>query len=316
MRLNSFFRNVVAGAVVSLAAFSAQAADFPSKPITLIIPQPTGGGTDIISRAMLAGIEADGLVPQSFIILNKQGAGGSVGTRAVLNAEPDGYTIGVWHSGLVFGKAMDVVDYDHTAFDMIGQTVEVPMSIAVHERSGIDSLEMLINKARSGPVTFATNFGASPHIVPLLLANEAGVEFRFVQTKGGDGKRAAQLIGGHTDAALISVSGLVRFQEKGVKGLVIFSDERHSKAQDVPTSAELGYKTVFTERIVFFAPKGTPQARLDKLAEMFAATVKSETTQSKMAKFGFNLEFKGQQTVTSILDDLNANVTAVKDQLK
>ncbi|WP_126975841.1 Bug family tripartite tricarboxylate transporter substrate binding protein [Frigidibacter oleivorans] len=306
---------LAAAAALAAVGGVANAQDYPSRPITLIVPQSPGGGTDLVARAIQTGVESAGASPQPIVVINREGAGGSAGTREVLNADPDGYTIGIWHSGLVFGKAMGVVDYDHTAFTLIGQVAETAMGIGVSSTSDIMTLPDLIERARSGTVSFATNFGASPQIVPLLLSNEAGAPFRFVQTQGGDGARMTQVVGGHTDAALLSAGGLVRFAEQGVRPLAVFSSEREPVLPDVPTAAESGYDTLFSERLVLIAPPDTPAEVVETLVGYVNTALAQPAAAEQLASLGFNVRFLDGATVSGIFDDLSTDIEAVADQL-
>ncbi|MBM3524814.1 MAG: hypothetical protein FJX57_17850, partial [Alphaproteobacteria bacterium] len=177
-------RTLLAAAVAATLGVPNVAAAYPDKPIRVIIPVVAGGSTDLVARLFQATIDRIKALPQPMAIVNNGAAGGVVGTRMIKDAEPDGHTIGVWHMGLLTAPAMGVVEYDHTAYELIGQIGAVPIGLAVKTDSPIKSVTDLIAaaKARPGEVTAAMNVGLLPHFVPLMLAHETGVKFRFVQS--------------------------------------------------------------------------------------------------------------------------------------
>ena len=120
----------VAAATLPMAARGARASGFPEKPIRTIIPIAPGGQTDVLARLLQQTIDKNKLLPQPLVIVNNAAAGGTAGTRTVRDAEADGYTIGMFHMGLLTAPAMGVVDYDHTAFEMIGQVGRTPIGLA------------------------------------------------------------------------------------------------------------------------------------------------------------------------------------------
>src|SRR5688572_10878368 len=94
---------------------------YPEKPVRMIIPIAPGGQTDVVARLLQLAIDKRKLLPQPIVVINNAAAGGSTGTRQVKESEPDGYTVGVFHMGLLTAPAMGVVDYDHGAFELIGR---------------------------------------------------------------------------------------------------------------------------------------------------------------------------------------------------
>lgn len=124
---------IAAGAVLPAIGGLGHAAAYPEKPIRTIVPIAPGGQTDAPARLVQLTIDKAKLLPQPMVIINNAAAGGSAGTRLVRDAEPDGYTIGMFHMGLLI-PAMGVVDYDHTAFEMIGQVGRTPIGLGVDHR--------------------------------------------------------------------------------------------------------------------------------------------------------------------------------------
>lgn len=213
-------------AALGIAAAAAPAlAEYPEKPIRVIVPTQAGGGMDSTARILQRHIEEQGGV--KLAVVNMPGAGGTIGTRAIMEAEPDGYTIGFWHEGLITSAAMGVIDYDHTAFEVLGSTGYADLGFGVGKDNPIDSFEKLLEAAEADPdsVTCATNVGLPVHFVPLMVADEADVDFRYVQV-GGGAKRMPSVVAAHTDFAIFGALEFVQFEEAGLRPIVIFAEER------------------------------------------------------------------------------------------
>ena len=277
--------------LVVASAFPGFAA-FPEKPIKIIVPTNAGGAMDGIARIFQRAFEEHKLLPQPVVIVNMDGAGGAVGTRAIKDAEPDGYTIGFWHNGLVTSAAMGVTDYDHSAFEVIGSTGFVEMGLAAKQGGNITSFKQMIELARAKPdtVKVAVNIGLPVHLIPLMMAEKAGVEMRMVQV-GGGAKRLASILGGHTDVALFSVQELIKYEPAGLLPLNLFSKQRNPLLPDVPTAIENGVNVVATDGRIWIAPKGTPQDRIDILIGAFKAAMETSDVKKTLEGYGINPSF-------------------------
>jgi tripartite-type tricarboxylate transporter receptor subunit TctC len=290
---------------------------YPEKPIRVIVPSAAGGSTDLVARILQLTLERIKGLPQPLAVVNNAAAGGVVGTRTIRDAEPDGYTIGVWHMGLLTAPAMGVVDYDHTAFESVAQVGRIQVGLGVREDSRFRSAKDLIEAAKAQPntVTVATNIGLLPHFVPLMLANEAGVSFRFVQA-GGGALRLKSLLGAHTEVTLFSLSELITFKASGVRPLVLFTDKRNPAAPDIPAVTEAGYRTAFDERILVLAPKGTPADRVKVLADAFRAAMDDPDLVKRFGEQGIERAFLTGPALRTALDEANAQVRAVAEEVK
>ena len=171
----------------------------------MIIPIAPGGQTDIVARLLQQTIDKKKLLPQPIVVVNNAAAGGTTGTRQVKDSEADGYTIGMFHMGLLTAPAMGVVDYDHSAFEMIGQVGRTPVGMGALADSRFKSIQDVLADAKAKPetVTVAMNIGLLPHFVPLMFEQDAGVKFRYVQA-GGGAVRLKSLLGKHTELSLFA----------------------------------------------------------------------------------------------------------------
>ena len=169
--------------------------------------------------------------------------------------------------GLLTAPAMGVVDYDHSAFELIGQVGRTQVGMGVLADGRFKTIQDVLAEAKAKPetITVAMNIGLLPHFVPMMFEQDAGVRFRYVQA-GGGAVRLKSLLGKHTELSLFSGPEFLLFQAQGIKPLVMFSEARMPELPDVPTAKEIGVGTVFEERVIAFAPKGTPKDRLDVIA--------------------------------------------------
>jgi tripartite-type tricarboxylate transporter receptor subunit TctC len=306
-----------AAAMVPLAAMRGQAATYPEKPIRTIVPIAPGGQTDVLARLMQMTIDKNKLLPQPLVIINNAAAGGTVGTRLVRDSEADGYTIGMFHMGLLTAPAMGVVDYDHTAFEMIGQVARTPIGLGVTGDSRFRTIQDLLAEAKAKPdsVRVAMNIGLLPHFVPLMFQMDAGVQFRYVQT-GGGAVRLKSLLGGHTDVSIFASSEFVLFRDQGIRPLVMFSESRLPDLPDVPTAREIGVNTVFEERVISFAPKGTPQDRLAVVAKALQASLDDPEVAARFKALGVDRQFMDGAKLRATLDGLKGPIARVGEEVR
>lgn len=295
--------------MVAVSRAGAQAA-YPTQPIRVIVPTDPGGAIDGLARAFQRAFEQTRAIPRNVVIVNMAGAGGTIGTRAIRDAAPDGYTIGLWHDGLVTSRAMGVADFDHTAFEIIGATGFAEIGIATGSNGRFKTFADMVAFARANPreVTVAANIGLPVHFVPMRLAQAAGVELRYVQV-GGGARRYQSLVGGHTDIAMFSLSELLQFGQTGLSSIVLLSEQRSSQLPDVPTAKELGLDVVSTSGRIWLAPKRTPPDRLEYLRNAFRTAMKDERVSKQLVDFGLEPSFVEPDHVVAELD------VALKDTL-
>lgn len=292
-------------------------ADYPEQPIKLIVPTGAGGGMDTTARIVQRTIEANNLLPESIAIVNMKGAGGTIGTREVLKANPDGYTFGFWHEGIVTSNVMGVVDYDHNDFEIVGATGFVGLGIGVRKDSDIASLKDLLERGKSAPDTLsaATNIGLTVHFFPLLVAEEAGAKFRFVQA-GGGAKRLAAVLGGHNDFATFGVNELVKHKDSGLRAIAVLANERSAALPDVPTAAEIGIPVSAQHTRIWLAPKGTPEDRLNVMRDALRAAMSNADLQAEFETLGISASFIEPDALDAQLDDFSAKIAPLVETVK
>jgi putative tricarboxylic transport membrane protein len=292
-------------------------AAYPEKPIRVIIPTAAGGSTDLVGRIFQLTLERTKGLPEPLAIVNNGAAGGTVGTRMIKDAEPDGYTLGIWHMGLITAPAMGVVDYDHNAYELVAQVGRIQIGMGVRDDSRFKTAKDLVEAAKAQPntITLAMNIGLLPHFVPLMFATEAGFTFRPVQT-GGGAPRLKSLMGGHTEVSLFSVPEFINFKAQGIRPIVLFSQQRTPLLPDLPAVTEFGYKTTFEERILVLAPKGTPADRVKVLADAFKAAMDDPDLVKRFNEQGIERVFLTGAELKTALDEASTRAKAVAEEVK
>jgi putative tricarboxylic transport membrane protein len=293
------------------------AAAYPDRPIRMIIPIAPGGQTDVVGRLLQQTIDKRKLLAQPIVVVNNAAAGGTTGTRAVKDAEPDGYTIGLFHMGLLTAPAVGVVDYDHTAFELVGQIGRTQVGLGCLEDSRFKSIQDVLAEARSKPdsITVAMNIGLLPHFVPLMFQQDAGVRFRYVQA-GGGAIRLKSILGKHTELSLFSGPEFLLYKSQGIRPLVMFSEARVPELPDVTTAKEAGVPTVFEERLIVFAPKAAPRASLEVVARALRAAMEDPEVAGRYKGLGIDGVFIEGPRLRTILDGLKGPITKVGDAVK
>lgn len=315
--MKAWTRILLAAAAMTMAASFAHAQQFPAKPVKVIVPTNAGGSVDSVARIIQRYVDESGALGQKLAVVNMDGAGGTIGTRAVREAEPDGYTIGLWHEGLITSAVMGVTEYDHTDFRILGTTGYSEIGLGTGDDNEIDSYKELIDKAKANPdtVLVATNVGLAVHFVPLMMQEKAGVKLRYVQV-GGGAKRFPSVVAGHTDTAIFAVSEFIQWQTAGLKPLVIFSEDRMPELPDVPTAREMGVDLVANGMRIWIAPKDTPDEAVDRISAVLKQAVESEGGKAGFVEAGFRPVFIGPQETVAILDEWKANAEPLVEAAK
>jgi tripartite-type tricarboxylate transporter receptor subunit TctC len=261
---------------------------YPQRPIKVIVPFAAGGGSDTFARLLQRAADKQDLLPVPLVIVNVPGAGGTIGSRRVKNARPDGYTLLLLHDGILTAKYSGQASYGPEAFEPVAGTGDVGLVIAVAEESGDQSLDALMEAARERPdeIRFSANLGAPVHFTGLMLESAAGGEtkarFRFIQ-HGGGAKRLAALLGGHADVSAFSVAEYLQYRDGGIRALAYCGEERHP-AVDAPTATEQGFDVVSRNMQFWWAPKGTTPDRIEYVAGVLEKLMASEEVRQQLSE--------------------------------
>jgi tripartite-type tricarboxylate transporter receptor subunit TctC len=303
MRRNSSLVGVLFAVLSTVTGALAQ--DFPSRPITMIVPWPAGTGSDLVMRA-IADVASKEL-GQPILIDNKAGGGGTVGPATMAaTARNDGYTIAqipisVFRYQMMQGATYDAVrDFTYIA-NVGGYIVTAQTSPSTGFKSWQDVVEFA--KSNPGKVTYGTSgVGTTSHIGMELVAARAGIKLTHVPFKSSSESNLA-VIGGHV---MISVSGFEAklFVDAGqMTFLNIWTAERHADAPNVPTLKELGYPFVFESPYGLAGPKGLDPRIVSRLQDAIQKAMSSKTVLETMTRYGMITSFLGSADYTEFVRD-------------
>jgi tripartite-type tricarboxylate transporter receptor subunit TctC len=275
-------------AVAILAGAPASAQDYPTRPVTLVVPFPPGGSTTIVGR--IVADKLGELLGQQFVIDNRAGAGGTVGTRAVAKAAPDGYTLLLGYTGtLAIGPSLyPNVGYDpRKDFAPIGRIGTAPNTLVVHPSFPAKTIGELISyaKANPGKVNYGSaGVGTVSHVCGEYFATAAGIKLTHIPYKG-TGPVIADLLGGHIPMAFAPIPATHENAKSGnLRMLAVTSAVRSTLVPDIPTIAEsgvTGFEAVLRYGLV--APAGTPAPIVDKLNAALNQVLRSDDIRRRLA---------------------------------
>lgn len=270
-------------------ASAAHAAGYPERPVTLIVPFPPAGTTDLIARHVAQALEKE--LGQTIVVENRAGAGGNVGMGALARAKADGYTIGL---GTVGTQTINQFLYKDMPFDPqkdflpIALAGTTPNVIAVNAKSDIKSLKDLIAKAKAAkdkPLSYASpGVGSSVHLTGAYLEDAAGITMLHVPFKGVSGSMPA-LIGGQVDILMDNLpSTLSQVKDgKNVRGIAVTGAQRDPSVPDIPTVAESGLPGFDVSAwFALYAPAGTPAQAMQTLTAAAKKVLASDDLKQKL----------------------------------
>jgi len=274
--MNLKTRFAFAAAALTFCAL-VHAQTWPAKPVKIIVPYPPGGAVDVVTRKMAAKLQEQ--TGQTFFVENKAGATGTIGLAAVVQAPADGYTLAANDTTYallphIFKKLP--FDYQKDLLP-VGAFVFAPMSVVVKDDSKYKTLGDLVAaaKAEPGKITYGTGgAGTTPHFVSEALGIAAGVNFMHIPFKGA-GEATMGMLSGTIDFQVASTPGVMG-NVKGGKArlLAVSGSKRIASLPDVPTFAEAGVKNFGLINFTgLWAPKGTPQAVIDRLQKEIATAM-------------------------------------------
>ena len=276
------------------AAGGALAQAWPAKPVTLLVPFPPGGSTDMIARTLAPKLQEK--LGGTFIVTNQAGAGGTVGAGAAKRAAPDGYTIFVSSLGpFVIGPHLvKNIAYDPLKdFDYLTVAVQAPNVLTVPANSPHKSLAdvLAFHKANPGKMSFASaGNGTSDHLTAELFWQQTGTTGLHIPYKGG-APAMSDLLGGQVDATFMNINtGIANIKAGKLRALAITSSKRSPLLPDVPTMEESGVKgvTVYSWQ-AFAAPKGLPADIRTKLHDALVAGLNDPAVKPKLLELGFEV---------------------------
>lgn len=284
------------------------AADYPSGPITVVVPAGPGGDTDLNTRIMAQYLEDE--LDTNIVVSNVAGAGGATGTQAVLDASDDGQTVLAFHNSMLLNNIFGLTDYTYTDFKMAGIGIlDQSNTFLVSPDAEFDDIESLIEYAEANPgeVTMATEVGSMTYIQTLQFQEQTGVEFNIVDI-GGAADKIAALLGGRVDILPTSL-GLVRsYVESGdMVPLGIMAEERLEGAPDVPTFQEQGVDIVIDKVFYWAFNEGTPDEYVAKFSQAMENVVANEEYQAEIEEAMLTPVFLDQEETNEKLEGIESD---------
>jgi putative tricarboxylic transport membrane protein len=305
MKLNRVIPAAVMGLALSAAAAWAQ--DWPSQPINVVVPAAAGGGSDILVRTLQPHLEAT--LGTNIVVVNVPGSGSVAGSRRVVDADPDGYTVLANHVTLLTAMALGRTDFSHTDYSVAATSVGIPLVVVAPGDSPFNTLDDLMAAARDpGQTVIAgVNIGAINHFTMLMLQSLAGdAEFRYVQTGGGADTSAA-LLGKQIAVGVLAGSEARPLVESGdVKVLAAMGAERVPYFADVPTAREQGLNAVGANWRGFYAPGKMSDEAYNFWVKSLGTVYDSKEWKSVMAQQGMApLNLRGDAFQKYVRDSVN-----------
>ncbi len=303
-------RNSVISATIALGlvAFGATAkAEFPDKPVNVVVGFGAGGGVDTISRAAAAAL-SDSL-GQPIVIQNRPGAGGGLAVTALKSEAADGYTIvATTSTTLTFDPHAKDIGFSVDDFEYIAAFGVFPEAlVALPSRGWKTFADTIAEAKKSGGLTYASTTSID-RVVLAAIAKKEGVKISPVPTKGG-AEAVAQTLGGHVDFAYSSGTYYAQAKAGKLSVLAGLGDKRIGGFEDVPTLRELGYDASSVNMILFLTPKGIPAAAKAKLVAAFNVAAKDQKLLDVLAK-------RNMGSVTLVGSDIESAIHEQSKQFK
>jgi tripartite-type tricarboxylate transporter receptor subunit TctC len=288
-------------AALALLTSVAQAQDWPTRPITLIVPFAAGGGVD--SSARLQGLAMGEVLGQTIVVENVGAAAGTIGSARVAKAAPDGYTMLIGNSGThVFSQSLYTKKpYDAVAdFEPVGMVTESPRLLVARKGLPVNNLQELIAyiKANQSKMQYSSaGVGSGTHLPCALLNHTLGVDITMVPYRG-ENPALQDVIADRIDYMCTTIqSGAAQARQGTVKGIAVMAERRAAIVPNIPTTGEQGLAGV--EASVwngFFFPKGTPKPIIDKMHDAIEKMIARPDIRQKMESLGLEILPPEQRT--------------------
>lgn len=292
-------------------------ADYPTRPVTMIVPFPAGGAVDIVGRYLSDKLSAEW--GQPVIIQNQPGAGTSIGSVQVSMADPDGYTLLLNSSSFLMNAAISTdLPYnlveDFTHINMVGS---VPLVLSAGPSLGATEFADLVETSQQRPITYATaGVGTINQFASELIGGEAGLNLIAVHYPGG-AAALTDVIGGHADFFYSSmIQALPHIEAGSLSPLVVSSTERNAALPETPTVTELGFPGAAMEQWWgLFGPAGLDAAIVAKLNEDFSRVLSTEETKEFFAQTGGEPSYVPSEDFAALVGESYSQLVTIAENL-
>ncbi|WP_245867388.1 tripartite tricarboxylate transporter substrate binding protein [Sporomusa silvacetica] len=273
--------------------------EYPTRPISIIVPSTVGGSVDLLARALAT--SAVNYISQPLVVTNIPGGAATIGWNELARAKADGYTIGIVTTGLILQPLYGSTRYHYsTALEPLVQVVSLPIAAVVRSDQPWQNLNDLIHHAKEHPgeIKFGhPGLGSPRHVVGEMFAMEAGIDIKQVPFSG-ESEELAALLGGHIQLIFVNTSIIKDHIKSGTLRVLAVATEQHlndDMFKDVLTFKEQGVDVVSSLWYGIGVPKGLPQTEKDKLVEGLNGIIHDPEFIKKIEALGMPIEYLGPQ---------------------
>jgi tripartite-type tricarboxylate transporter receptor subunit TctC len=298
-------RLILAAAALCASLAPPAIAQYPERPIKMIVPWAAGGDTDVIKRVWAEAAKKH--LPQPIVVANITGASGTAGAREAKGSPPDGYTVYAVHDYIHSTYYTGVADVAYTDFEPVCSVSNTPSVLTASPKTKWTSWQELLGdaKARPGQITVGATLGSTSHFFPAMVEQAAKVKWKYVSYEG-TAPRMTALLGGHIEVAESNLTQLDKVKAGQMKLLAIATEKRHPDVPDLPTLTELGVKVTYAVSRGILAPKGTPEPALAKLEDVCRKVTSDPAFAAEMKKHGTDVKFLDRKAYASFLEKSDA----------
>ena len=295
----------------------APAVNYPTKPITLVIPFSSGSG-DIEARVFARSLEK--YLGQPIVPTNMAGGSGAVGLEHTMRADPDGYTISFMSASIAFGMAHGNIKYRPEDLNVIGSFNAETMGLYVPYDSPFKTIEELVSYAKQNPgkiLVGGNQVASAQHSVFIALCNDAGIEMQYVPY-AGDAEKALALLSGNLDGGVFSPSMMREYLEtKGVRLLIYGAKERDNEFKGVPIGKDLGYSTLddLLQFRSYIATPGIPEEIMQILDEAFEKAFNDQEYQKYLAEIRITPFYQNRKDFSNFVTNFVQNAKTIFAQM-
>lgn len=312
IRKKSFLK-ILTVLFVMIFSAAALAADYPTKPVQLLIPFGAGGSADTMGRMIAKATEP--FLGQPIVAVNRPGAGGGIMYTALKNAKPDGYTLGWNSTGILTVTNIGNVPFTYKAFENVCRIGYSALPIAVRSDAPWKTFQEFVDYAKKNPNTIKignAGTGSATHMTPIVLEKQMGL--KFIHVPLGAKRRIPSLLGKEVDAICVPLPEIAPQVHAGkARILVLPSANRDPAFPDVPTLKELGYDIEIELFRGISVPKDTPMDIIKKLEAAFEKGCADKAFQEYSKKNGFNVSFMGKEAFDKYMAPMNEMIANVME---
>lgn len=301
-------------ALLGLTLVTPALADFPERPIKMIVPWAAGGDTDNIFRPFVPHLQKH--IGQTVVIANIGGASGTVGAREARNSPSDGYTLFAVHDYIHLTYYAGMADVSYKDFEPICRIAATPSVLTASAKTPWKTFKEFVEdaKKRPGEITVGATLGSTSHLFPATIEKAAGIKLKYV-SYDGLAPRMNAILGGHVDLTDSNLTQKGKVEAGELKFLAVATEDRLPEIPDVPTLKENGIDIVYEVVRGLLVPKGTPEDVRAKLDEACAkATAEPEYAEALRLQ-GTRVAYLNAKDYGAFLDKLDADNKAIMTEL-